>query len=391
MWPFGDRWRRLEDVLRKWLPGRQRDDLPVALDELLQDQQARAQSAERERGELLSILQGMAEGVLAVDAEERIVHINAAAAAMLGIDARQAGGERVYELTRVSAVIEVLRGALRDGTEGESEFRLADTTGERFLDLHASPLKAGGRVSGAVVVLHDVTQLRRLEQIRRDFVTNVGHELKTPLTAIHAFVETVLDDGAMDGATRRSFLTRTLSQSRRLQALVADLLLLSRVESQEGSITMETFDLRRPVRESLSSLIPAAEAKSISVDITSNGGPVPVLGNEEMLRQAVGNLIDNAIKYSADGSRVKVLVQDSGERASVAVSDSGVGIPAEDQARIFERFYRVDKARSREVGGTGLGLAIVKHIALAHKGSVSVASQYGKGSTFTIELPRSAD
>jgi signal transduction histidine kinase len=172
--------------------------------------------------------------------------------------------------------------------------------------------------------------------------------------------------------------------------LVADLLLLSRVESQEGSVTMETFDLRRPVRESLSSLIPAAEAKRIEVEVNSNGHPVQVTGNEEMLRQAVSNLIDNAIKYSPDGSRVKVLVNDRDGRASIAVADSGVGIPPEDQARIFERFYRVDKARSREVGGTGLGLAIVKHIALAHKGSVSVASQYGRGSTFTIELPLAA-
>jgi two-component system phosphate regulon sensor histidine kinase PhoR len=386
VWPFGDRWRRFEDVLRKWLPGRQRDDLPGALEEFLQEQHSRVVDAERDRGELLGILQGMAEGVVAVDAEERIVHINEAAATMLGIDPRQATGERVYELTRVNAVIEVLRGALRDGAQGESELRIVDTTGERYLDLHASPLHAGGKVSSAVVVLHDITQLRRLEQIRRDFATNVGHELKTPLTAIHAFVETVLDDGAMDDATRRSFLNRTLSQSRRLQVLVADLLLLSSVESQEGSIAMESFDLRRSVRESLSSLIPAAEAKRISVDIC-NGHPVQVRGNEEMLRQAVGNLIDNAIKYSPDGSRVKVLVQGIGERASITVSDSGIGIPPKDQSRIFERFYRVDKARSREVGGTGLGLAIVKHIALAHKGNVSVASQYGKGSSFTIDLP----
>jgi two-component system phosphate regulon sensor histidine kinase PhoR len=169
MWPFGAR-RRFKELVRKWLPEQSGSDPEQALDELLQAQLAQLRASERERSELLSILSGMAEGVLAIDSEERVLHINAAAAAMLGIDAGAAAGERVYELTRVSAVIEVLRGAVRDAAEAEAELRLADPTGERFIGLHASPLRAGGKVSGAVVVLHDVTQLRRLEQVRRDAV-----------------------------------------------------------------------------------------------------------------------------------------------------------------------------------------------------------------------------
>jgi two-component system phosphate regulon sensor histidine kinase PhoR len=207
------------------------------------------------------------------------------------------------------------------------------------------------------------------------------------LTAIHALVETVLDDSAMSADTRGEFLRKTIAQSLRLQALVSDLLLLSRVETQEETMILERLDFSKPISESLSTLQPAAGAKQIEVDFTTGEAAIYVLGDREMLRQAAGNLIDNAIKYSKEGSRVEVRLERSGANARLIVSDQGVGIPIDDQARIFERFYRVDKARSREVGGTGLGLAIVKHIALAHKGSVKVASRLGQGSTFTLEIP----
>ncbi|MDQ3024782.1 MAG: ATP-binding protein [bacterium] len=360
----------------------------LLLHELLGGLETRLSSSEEGRKELLTILQGMAEGVLAVDTEERLVHINAAGAAMLGIGASQALGMHVWEATRVTAVIEVLRSTLTDQREAAGEMRLPTAGGDRYLELHASPLhSAGGHLTGAVVVLHDTTQLRRLEQVRRDFVTNVGHELRTPLTAIHALVETVLDDTSMNQPTRDDFLQKTLAQSQRLQTLVADLLLLSRVESHERTILLERIDLAKPVSESLSTLGPAAQAKGIRIDLQPPEAPIFVTGDREMLRQAAGNLIDNAIKYSHEGSSIEVRLERNGVNAHIVVRDNGLGIPLDDQTRIFERFYRVDKARSREVVGTGLGLAIVKHIVLAHKGNVRIASKLGHGSTFTIELP----
>src|SRR5690606_30086121 len=245
-------------------------------------------------------------------------------------------------------------------------------------------------VAGAVVMLNDVTELRRLEAIRREFVANVSHELKTPITAIRGLVETVLDDEEMPADTRRDFVARIKDQSLRLSTLVTDLLTLSRLESGGELRELAPIDLRPSVRDSVTALAGMAEAKRIRVHTDLPEYPVRVLGDVESLRLLINNLFDNAIKYTPAGGEVTLRVGIEDTVARLDVIDNGIGIEPKDQERIFQRFYRVDKARSRELGGTGLGLAIVKHVCFAHGGEVGVQSVPGSGSTFSVRLPLAA-
>jgi two-component system phosphate regulon sensor histidine kinase PhoR len=232
-----------------------------------------------------------------------------------------------------------------------------------------------------------VTDLRRLETVRRDFVANVSHELKTPLTAIHGLIETILDDPSMETDTRNHFLSRIHEHSSRLTNLVHDLLALARIEATDSSVEHHVMDLRDPVRGSASRLLASAKQKGLELSVDVPEVAVEVDGDEEALREVMDNLLDNAVKYTPAGGRVRVaMTRDEGE-ATVVVSDTGIGIAREHVDRIFERFYRVDKARSRELGGTGLGLAIVKHLVQAHGGRITVDSEPGQGSTFRVSLP----
>jgi two-component system phosphate regulon sensor histidine kinase PhoR len=250
---------------------------------------------------------------------------------------------------------------------------------------------ASGERTGAVLVLNDATRLRKLEDIRRDFVANVSHELKTPITSIRGFVETLLD-GAMDNRedTER-FLQIIDRQAMRLHAIVEDLLSLSRIEkeSERDEIELTVQPLQPLLQNAVVSCEVRAGERKVKIDLACEDS-LRVVANGRHLEQAVINLIDNAVKYSPDGSLVQVNGSRRDRQVVIAVVDRGCGIEARHLPRVFERFYRVDKARSREVGGTGLGLAIVKHIALAHNGSVHVESSLGKGSTFEIRLPSPA-
>jgi two-component system phosphate regulon sensor histidine kinase PhoR len=238
-----------------------------------------------------------------------------------------------------------------------------------------------------VAVLHDVSRMRQLEQVRSEFVANASHELKTPLTAIHGIVETLLDDGQMEPQVRTRFLGRLREQSHRLEALINDMLTLSRAESKDKDSERQPLDLREVLQDSHRELAAAAASKQLTVELEVPGEPVSVSGDRKALGQAADNLLDNAIKYTPAGGRIWLRLSCTAVSAMLEVRDTGIGIGAEHLDRIFERFYRVDRARSRELGGTGLGLAIVKHIALSHGGAVRVESQPGKGSSFTIELP----
>jgi two-component system phosphate regulon sensor histidine kinase PhoR len=256
--------------------------------------------------------------------------------------------------------------------------------------MHSSPLLDGdGKVTGAIVVLHDVTELHRLENVRKDFVGNVSHELKTPITAVRALAETLMDDSEMDSAVRKRFLGKIREQSFRLSSIVTDLLTLSRLESEGGAIQFSELDLRETVRASVKALQSTGEGRGVQVESDLRDVPIQILGDEEALGQMVTNLLDNALKYTPEGGRVWVQLRAEGQWAIVEVHDTGIGIEPAEQERIFERFYRVDKARSRELGGTGLGLSIVKHIARTHKGDVTVESSLGAGSSFIIRLPLS--
>jgi two-component system phosphate regulon sensor histidine kinase PhoR len=288
----------------------------------------------------------------------------------------------------VPEIAEALGEALR-GERVLRTLRVDDRSPARVLEVNAAPLRGAGQETiGAVVVLHDVTQLHKLEGIRRQFVSNVSHELKTPLTAIRGFVETLLDaEEEIDAATRRRFLDRIRLQTSRLSSLVADLLSLSRIESTNGDAERRHVDLRAPLMESVRALRPAAEARRLALELDLPSRPVVVSGEEESLRQAFSNLIDNAIKYSEEGGPVWIRLRQEGWQAVFEVEDRGVGIEEQHHQRIFERFYRVDKARSRDLGGTGLGLAIVKNVAQAFGGEVSVESRPAEGSVFRMKLP----
>lgn len=392
------------------------------LEVFLEENEARfveqVEQLKAERNQLTAVLGGMVEGVVAIDRDRQVLHLNAVAANWFGRPAPElAVGRPIYELSRQPEISGALIEAMEKRTQVSRTFGLVRLAGEeggpnafgasaaqtrtasddglraaernRF-ELNASPLLSSRRdgepVEGAVAVIHDITELERLESVRRDFVSNVSHELKTPLTAIHGYVETLLEADPIDGPTRGRFLRKIRRQSNRLGALVSDLLTLSRIESSaeppEG-----VLDLRSPAGEVLSLLGPVSEERGLELIAEFPEEAVEVLGEEEAIRQALSNLVDNAVKYSSAGGRVVVRLQARNGRAVLEVEDRGPGIASEHLDRIFERFYRVDRARSRELGGTGLGLAIVKNVARRHGGGVEVESERGRGSTFRLWLP----
>jgi two-component system phosphate regulon sensor histidine kinase PhoR len=327
--------------------------------------------------------------VIAIDQDERVLHINRIAARWLQTTADGSIGRLIWEVTRKAEVCAALGQAMESGDEVHDEIVLPDSREDQILELVAAPLvDSKGENAGAIVVLHDVTRLRKLEVVRSDFVANVSHELKTPLTVIRGAVETMLEDGSeMPEAIRERFLTKVMTQSNRLSSLVSDLLVLSRVEAPNASHEFDDVDLKLIVQESLRGLQPVAEKKAIRVSSELPEASIIISGDPEALRQVADNLLDNALKYSGAGTRVTARLQIRDQRIRFEVEDTGIGIAPQDRERIFERFYRVDKARSRELGGTGLGLSIVKHIVLAHNGEIGVESQPGQGSTFWIEFP----
>jgi two-component system phosphate regulon sensor histidine kinase PhoR len=341
-----------------------------------------------QRNEQEAVLSSMVEGVLAVDSKERVLTMNHAAGNLLAIAPPEALGRTLQEITRNSEIHDFARRALRaDGpTEQDLTFHAGDA---RSIQAHGAPIHdADGHRLGVVIVLNDVTRLRRLESIRQDFVANVSHELKTPITSIKGFVET-LRDGAMNDAEDASrFLAIIARQADRLGAIIEDLLSLSRIEqdaNQGAPLERWTTPLREVLAGAIESCRMKAGEKSIEIDLECSED-IKVEANAPLLEQALVNLIDNAIKYSPDGARVRVSAQQDKKATAISVADDGCGIAEGHVGRLFERFYRVDKARSRQLGGTGLGLAIVKHIALAHGGRVSVESRPNQGSTFTLHL-----
>ncbi len=362
--------------------------LAKAVNSMAEQLRERLERIVNDRNELRAILSGMAEGVVAVDRNERVVHMNAVAGGILGTMPDEAFHKPIWEVTRLRQVCAALTTTLARGSVLAEEVGIQSGSEARMLELVATPLRdRNEELAGAVVVMHDVTRLRQLEVIRRDFVANVSHELKTPLTAIRGFVETLLDERGMAAEQRQRFLGKIKDHCERLTALVTDLLSLSRVESGREVLEKDLLDLRDPVRASAQGLLAAAGKKQLRLETVLAERPLPVRGDAEALRQVVDNLIANAIQYTPAGGRIEVRAHARERVACIEVEDTGIGIEPRDQERIFERFYRVDKARSRELGGTGLGLAIVKHIVLAHGGTIGVDSTPGAGSTFRVLLP----
>ncbi len=343
-----------------------------------------------QKNEQQAVLSSMIEGVIAVSIDGTVLSMNNAAAEMVSADVRQAVGRTVEEVVHNTELQQFVRQALKSTDPVEAAIILHENgQNEQHIQAYGTTLLSDSGKVGVLVVMNDVTHIRRLERVRRDFVANVSHELKTPVTSIKGFIETLLDGAMNKPEDSRRFLEIIARQTDRLNLIIDDLLTLSRVEqqSERAELTMEPAKLKTVLSAAVSLCEIKATGKNIQIKIDC-GEAIEANVNASLLEQAIVNLVDNAIKYSDADSTVRIeVVQDEAE-TQIRVQDQGCGIGAEHLPRLFERFYRVDKARSRSLGGTGLGLAIVNHIAQTHKGTVSVESQPGRGSTFTIRLPR---
>jgi len=364
-------------------------DLSRTLNKMAHQLNERIRTIDKQRSEQDAVLASMVEGVLAVDVDENILRINPAAARLFEADMEEAQGRSVQEVVRRAELLQFIRTALESNTVLENDIVMFSGGKEMSLQVHGTPLlDQEGTTIGVLIVFNDMTRLRRLERMRQDFVANVSHELKTPITAIKGFIETLLDGALDDRAEAERFLNIVERQVERLNVIIEDLMSLSRIEQSEGQkrFELEPEYIAPVVNEVVNSCSMLAGQSGISVKNTCSANLRAPM-NAPLLEQALTNLVDNAIKYSQPGGEVSINCYTEDEFAVIAVSDTGCGIDEEHLPRLFERFYRVDKARSRKCGGSGLGLAIVKHIVQIHKGHVDVTSIPGQGSTFTLRIP----
>ncbi|MGB5987702.1 MAG: ATP-binding protein [Desulfobacterales bacterium] len=365
--------------------------LAQAMNQMAEQLNDRINTIESQRQELATVLSSMQEGLVAVDNDEKIISLNPAAARWLEVDPAQVQGQSIQEAIRYSALQQFTSQALDHPEPLEDDITVFDKN-ERVLNVKSSPLLGGnGTRIGTLVVFNDVTQLRRLENMRRDFVANVSHEIKTPLTAIKGFVETLHQGGVESPEETQRFLGIVVKHVDRLSAIIGDLLALSRIEQEDErpTIPLEKRNLLDVFRVAMQICRAKAEEKKIALSLKC-ADDLRAKFDPALLEQAVVNLLDNAIKYSDSGGSVDIEALADQGQVVITVRDQGIGIAQKHLPRIFERFYRVDKARSRTLGGTGLGLAIVKHIAQFHGGQVTVESQLGEGSRFSIHLPTKA-
>jgi two-component system phosphate regulon sensor histidine kinase PhoR len=341
---------------------------------------------ERDREQLRTILSGMVEGVIAMDDNQRVLFANDRAGELLHFTPATAVGKKLWELARRPSLQQLLETAVRNPEPTRQELEGIGPL-NKSLAVYVSRWP-GVAFGGAVVVLHDTTELRKLERVRQEFVANVSHELKTPLANIKSGVEVLQDGAAEDPASRAEFLQQIGDHADRLEALILDLISLARVESGELKLDLEPLDVAMEVEACLARHRTRAQGLGHTLIVTPPDTPTHVVADREALGQILDNLVDNALKYTPAPGTITVAWAPHTETVALTVTDTGTGISERDLPRVFERFYRVDKARSREKGGTGLGLAIVKHLAMSMNGAVSVSSKPGAGSTFRVTLPR---
>lgn len=363
-------------------------ELAQAMNQMARELQQRIQTIMRQRNESQAVLSSMMEGMLALDTEERIIQANGAAASLLNLASDRLQGRRVQEIMRSRQLQRMIQTTLSSGSATEGDVVLYQF-GEQILNMHCSPLfDSDGQRMGVLLVMNDVTQLRRLESMRSDFAANVSHEIKTPLTAIQGFVETLMHGPVNDPHETQRFLGIIHKHVMRLTAIIDDLMHLSRLEQEHGSarLKLQSSSVRSMLSNAIQLCRANADAKEIDIVLHCDDDLTARM-DADLMEQAAVNLLDNAIKYSPAASHVTVAARAEAQEICIDFQDEGIGIARRHLPRLFERFYRVDKARSRSVGGTGLGLAIVKHIVQAHSGRVTVESVQGQGSTFTIRMP----
>ena len=343
------------------------------------------QTLTEERNLSSAILGSMVEGVAVVNNAERLVFANPGFAEILGLDVPPTSGSALVEVVRQTELLEAVRQVLGGEPRVQSEI-VTGTLRQHYFAITVAAVRAGD-TTGAVVVLHDITELRRLERVRRDFVANVSHEFRTPLTAIQGFAETLLAGAIDDSVNRTRFLEIILEHSRRLARLTEDLLVLSKMDADRLELEVQQLRVSQLIESCLETAQRRAAEKDLRISVNLPQSLPDIAGDRRRLAEVLQNLLDNAIQYTLPGGQITVSAEPKEGEVILTVSDTGIGIPKVDQPRIFERFYRVDVARSREAGGTGLGLAIAKHLVEVHGGRLWVDSEVGRGSQFHFSVP----
>jgi two-component system phosphate regulon sensor histidine kinase PhoR len=359
--------------------------LAVSLNETAARLDRTIRTLTEERNLSSAILGSMVEGVAVVNASERLLFANPGFEEILGLDVSPRAGSALVEIVRQTELLEAVRQVLKGEPRVEAEI-VTGTLRQRFFAVTVAAVTAAA-TSGAVIVLHDITELRKLERVRRDFVANVSHELKTPLTAIQGFAETLLAGAIDDPKNRVRFLEIILDHSRRLARLTDDLLRLSKMDADRLDLELQRLGVPHFVESCVETAQRPALEKDLRISVNLQDRLPDIAADRRRLAEVLQNLLDNAIQYTSPGGQIMLSVSADAGEVKFTVSDTGIGIPQADQPRIFERFYRVDVARSREVGGTGLGLAIAKHLVEAHGGRIWVESEVGQGSQFYFTVP----
>jgi two-component system phosphate regulon sensor histidine kinase PhoR len=372
------------------IPSHRRDeigDLARSLNQMADISAQRFDIIKTERDQLSTILKSMNEGVITVTSEGLISHVNAAACRMLRTSGERCLGQALKDIDGSNNLDQAFVQCRKQQASVERTIQLDGYTFARHYRLHVTLLRQSYQAE-AILVLQDITDVQRIDKMRADFVANASHELKTPITAIRGFAETLIEDETIEHTMRQRFIRKIHGQSIRLSDLVSDLLALSRLESNDKAFNTQV-DLQQVVQRVCANLQAVAQSHKVVLELETKDGPMMLLGDDNALGQMATNLIDNAIKYTAEMGTVTVTIKVEAGTAVLIVKDDGLGIDETDQERIFERFYRVDKARSQSLGGTGLGLAIVKHIVQNHKGRLQLKSKLHHGSTFTVKIPLS--
>jgi two-component system phosphate regulon sensor histidine kinase PhoR len=361
-------------------------ELAEILDKMAQDIEDKISEIKTHNQKLSAIFNSMIEGVIVVDSSNRIVSINPTIENIFSVSGQGVQGRFFLEAIPNNDIYEIINSVLKKAENISKEISLVWPV-SRIFQVNASPIFEKDKVGGCLLVIHDITEIRKLESMRKDFVANVSHELKTPLTSIKGFIETLLEGALEDKENSRNFLRIIQEHSERLNSLIDDLLELSHIESGQMKLEIKEINLKEMADKVLSGFKSKLHKKKVMAENSLPSGLL-VRADIDKIEQVLINLVDNAVKFNKEKGSIKIYSQDSGDTIKVVVEDSGIGIPHKDIPRIFERFYRVDKARSRELGGTGLGLSIVKHIVELHAGSVGVESTEGLGSKFFFTLPK---